>query len=181
MKGNKKILFVAILVLLISVSFATYAIYRTSMSGTGSATAANWQIQFKNGSNTVVQNLNFTAADVNWTTNPSAVSGKIAPGATGTITFKIDATGTETDVYYLAELGQNATSGISVSMSPNSEQLLQYAASNMVATVTINVSWEGATTDNSTKDSSDLALEDAGSISIPITLTARQSVNNPVT
>ena len=181
MKGNKKILVIAILLLLISVTFTTYAIYRTGMSGTGTATAANWEIKFKKGSDTEVQNLNFTAADVNWTTNPSAVSGKIAPGATGTITFTIDATGTETDVYYLAELGAGATSGISVSMPSDTEQLLRYSATNMTATVTVTVTWNGAVSDSVSKDESDLALESNSTISIPITVTARQSVDNPTT
>ena len=120
MKGNKKVLIIAVLLLLISVTFTTYAIYRTSMSGTGTATAANWAISFEKGG-TQVQNLNFTAADVTWTTNPSAVAGKIAPGATGTLTFTIDATGSETDVYYLAELGNGATSGITVTMPSDTE------------------------------------------------------------
>ena len=179
MKENKKILVIAILLLLISVTFTTYAIYRTGMSGTGTATAANWEIKFKNGSNTEVQNLNFTADDVNWTTNPSAVADKIAPGATGTITFTIDATGTETDVYYLAELGAGATEGISVTMPSDTEQLIRYSATDMTATVTVNVTWEGAVSDSVAKDESDLGLESTGSISIPITITARQSVNNP--
>ena len=34
----------------------------------------------------------FTEADIVWTDTNSAVEGKIAPGATGTITIEIDAT-----------------------------------------------------------------------------------------
>ena len=64
MKGNKKILVIAILLLLISVTFTTYAIYRTGMSGTGTATAANWNVVFKKGTTTVTDTLNFTGADV---------------------------------------------------------------------------------------------------------------------
>ena len=183
MKGNKKVLVAALLLLLISVSFTTYAIYRTSMSGSGSATGAGWSIKFKNSSGTEVNTLNFSGTDVHWTINPSAVAGKIAPGAQGYIDFTIDATGSEVDVYYLAELGSGATDGITVSMSDTSgtalsgEQLLAYAASNMKTTVRVNVAWAGALSDTAGKDSSDMAL--AGqSINIPITITARQSLEN---
>lgn len=176
MKGNKKVLVVALLILLISVSFTTYAIYRTSTSGSGSVTAAAWNVKFKKGS-TEVTNLNFTGDDIVWTNNPSAVAGKIAPGATGYIEFTIDATGSEVDVYYQATLGSGATEGITVSMPASTETRLPYAASNMTATVRINVTWEGALTDSADKDSTDISKQGT-SISIPITVTARQGLEN---
>ena len=49
MKGNKKILVIAVLLLSIAVSYGTYAIYKTAITGTGSVTAATWAVQFKNG------------------------------------------------------------------------------------------------------------------------------------
>ena len=182
MKGNKKILVVALLLFLVAARYGTYAIYRSSVSGTGNVSTAAWQISFKKGAN-AVQNLNFTGSDVTWTVNPSAVAGKIAPGAEGYIDFTIDATGSEVDVYYLATLGDGATDGIDVSMSVGgntvtTEQLLAYAASNMSTTVRVNVSWDGDVNDDGTKDTADLALATAGNISIPITLTARQSLTN---
>ena len=184
MKGNKKILVIAILLLLISVTFSTYAIYRTSMSGTGTATAAGWDLKFKKGDTVLSNNFTFTGNDVTWTNNPSAVAGKIAPGATGYIEYTIDATGSEVDVIYSVAKGSGATEGIDVAIKDSTgatltgDKTLAYAASNMSTTVRIYVTWEGATTDESTKDTSDLALETAGSISIPITMTARQSVEN---
>ena len=186
MKGNKKILVVALLLLLISVSFTTYAIYRTSMDGTGSANAAAWNVVFKKGSTVASSNLDFTGSDVTWTVNPSAVAGKIAPGATGYIDFTVDASGSEVDVYYSATLGASATSGISVTMKDSNdteisgEQLISYAtgANAMAATVRVYVSWDGATSDTTEKDTTDKGMATAAAISIPITLTARQSVTN---
>ena len=175
MKGNKKVLIIALLLLLISVSFTTYAIYRTSIDGTGTVTAANWKINFKNGSGTVVNTLNFTASDITWTNIPSAESGKIAPGATGTITFTIDATGSEVDVFYLAELGANAPAGFSISVPSSTETLIPYSASNMTADVTLTVTWNGALTDDEVKDSRDISLSSTD-ITIPITITARQRI-----
>ena len=46
MKGNKKILVIAVLLLLISVSFTTYAIYKTSVAGNAKVTAATWDVKF---------------------------------------------------------------------------------------------------------------------------------------
>ena len=184
MKGNKKILVVAVLLLLISVSFTTYAIYRNSISGSGSATAAAWTVDFQKGGSSVSDSFNFSGSDVTWTVNPSAVAGKIAPGATGYIDYQIVATGTEVDVYYNAELLSGGTSGITVSLTDTSgnalsgEQLLQYNSTAMTATVRINITWDGTTSDQPSKDTADLGIKDAGSISIPIKFTARQSVEN---
>ncbi len=184
MKGNKKILVAALLVLLIAVSFTTYAIYRTGVSGTGTATAAGWHIVFKQGTSEVSDNFIFSGSDVTWTNNPSAVAGKIAPGATGYIPYTIDATGSEVNVLYQVALGDGATSGISVEIKNadgtetlSGEKLLQYAASNMAVTVRICITWAGDVEDTTTKDSTDMGMQ-ATDISIPITMTARQSLDN---
>ena len=47
MKGNKKILVLSVMVLLLSVCFTTYAIYRSSGNGTGSVKAAAWSVKVK--------------------------------------------------------------------------------------------------------------------------------------
>ena len=184
MKGNKKILVVAILVLLIAVSFTTYAIYRTGISGSGSATAAGWNVVFKKGSDTVSNSFTFSGSDVTWTNNPSAVAGKIAPGATGYIEYSIDATGSEVDVIYEVAKGNGATAGIDVAIKDSTgtntltgEQTLAYASSNMTTTFRIYITWSGTTEDTTTKDSTDISMQ-ASSISIPITMTARQSLEN---
>ncbi|MEE3343682.1 MAG: hypothetical protein VZS44_06310 [Bacilli bacterium] len=184
MKGNKKILVVALLVLLIAVSFTTYAIYRTGISGTGSATAAGWNIVFKRGSDTVSNNFTFNGSHVTWTNNPSAVAGKIAPGASGYIEYTIDATGSEVDVLYEVALGTNATPGIDVTIKDSTgtntltgEQTLQYASSNMAVTFRIYITWEGSNGDSTTKDTTDMGLQ-SSDISIPITITAKQSLAN---
>ena len=49
MKGNKKLLIVAVLLLLIAVSYGTYAIYRESAEGTGTISTANWSVTVNNG------------------------------------------------------------------------------------------------------------------------------------
>ena len=45
MKGDKKILIIAILLLLLSVGFTTYAIYKSSTSVQGTAKLAAWHVE----------------------------------------------------------------------------------------------------------------------------------------
>ena len=65
MKGNKKILAIAVLLLLIAVSYTTYAIYKTSVAGNAEVTAAKWEVAFKNGQTEVTNNYNleFSTSD----------------------------------------------------------------------------------------------------------------------
>ncbi len=44
MKGNKKLLAVAVLLLLLAVSYSTYAIYKSSATGTASVGTAAWRV-----------------------------------------------------------------------------------------------------------------------------------------
>ncbi len=53
MKGNKKLLIVAVLLLLIAVSYGTYAIYRTQFSGSATVKTAKWSAVLKKGSTQV--------------------------------------------------------------------------------------------------------------------------------
>ena len=173
MKGNKKILLAALLLLLISVTFGTYAIYRSSISGTGTVRAAKWNVKFKKGT-TEIQNFNFGYNDVTWTSNPGK-NNTIAPGATGYIEFEIDATGSEVDVVYTATVEDGVTEGITASVGTTGEQTITYNATSMKATVRVNVTWNGALTDNSAKDTSDMELQNTN-LSIPIKVVARQAL-----
>ena len=104
MKGNKKILVIAVLLLLIAVSYTTYAIYKTKVAGNAEVTAATWAVVFKDGSDTINETnaITFTGAEC---TNAHVAEGKIAPGATCTKTITLDATGTEVDVAYTVSTG----------------------------------------------------------------------------
>lgn len=188
MKGNKKILIATLLLLIVTIGFGTYAIYRSSSSGTGTVKASGWSAKVKKGSGTATAmetaTLDFTLSDVTWTTNPGA-NNTIAPGSTGTITFEIDLTGSEVDTSYTASVGQikvdnsNYTgTAITASVTTGSSGTIAYNASSMKATVVVTVAWAGAVGDNSTKDTSDKALQ-GKTITIPVTLTAQQSLANP--
>ena len=176
MKGNKKVLTLAVLVLLLAVCFTTYAIYRQSASGTGSLNAAAWSVKV-NGTDIASANFDFDFDDITWT-SLTGYNKTIAPGSEGYIEIPVDATGSEVDVILGATLGtvSGLPTGMTVALASGADsQTIAYNASSMTATVRINVAWAGADSDDATKDGND--LDAAGdSFSIPVTLTAKQSL-----
>ena len=191
MKGNKKLLVIAILLLMMSVGFTTYAIYRESTTATGTIKAAAWQVKVKKAEDTgeavaiSTANLTFGINDITWTTH-TGKNDTIAPGDTGYIDFTVDATGSEVDVILTAALGSGASTlpdGMTAQVATGT-QTIQYAASNMTGTVRVNVTWTGTLADESTKDTTDLAVgksnETARTLSIPVELTARQKLASDV-
>ena len=183
MKGNKKILAIAILLLLVAVSYTTYAIYKTSVAGNAEVTAAVWQVAFKNGQTelSTQQNLELTCAN-----NAHVKDGVIAPGATCTGTVTIDATDTEVDVAYtVAKSGDVLVDGVAadedanaftVTITDNGNGQIAYNANPQTATVTVNLAW-GGTEEATTTDPADTGMQ-GGTITVPITLTAKQVVGS---
>ena len=192
MKGNKKLLIITILLLVITIGFTTYAIYKTSLSGTGTVTAATWNVSFADGQTTMSENFNiqFSSSDCNQAndgTNNHVAEGKIAPGVTCSKTIDVNATGTEVDVLLTAESGDiTATKGgdsvaitnaneftVEVTTNPDNG-IIAYNAQTKTATVTVSVAWGF---DEGLKDPYDTALNGA-TITVPITLTAKQYLKN---
>lgn len=185
MKGNKKILVVAILLLMISVCYTTYAIYRSTATATGTINAAAWSVKVAKGSGTLTDiesaNLSFGVNDITWTTH-TGKNDTIAPGDTGTITFNVDASGSEVDVILEASVTAAANSlpagmTATVTSGTNGKQTINYAsgAGNMTATVTITVTWTGTISDETSKDTTDKSFN-GHELSIPVSLTARQKL-----
>ncbi len=179
MKGNKKVLVIAALLLLISVSFTTYAIYRNSWTGNGTIKAAAWEVKLKKGSNEV-QNVNFDASDIVWTTR-TGYNNTIAPGSTGTITYTVDASGSEVDVLVSAAIDTESATlpeGLTIT-GVSAPATIPYATGegNMTATITVTVAWAGADSDDADKDADDMDFA-GDNLSIPMTITAKQSLAN---
>lgn len=180
MKGNKKVLSLAVLVLLLAVCFTTYAIYRQSTTATGTIKAAKWSVKV-DGTDIASANYTFDAGDITWTTL-TGYNDTIAPGSTGYIEIPVDADGSEVDVILSAALGtvSGLPTGMTVAVdSASGEQTIAYSATEgaMETTVKINVAWAGADSDDATKDANDLSKQDT-EFSIPVTLTAKQSLAN---
>ena len=182
MKGDKKILVAALLVLLLTVCFGTYAIYRASTNASGSIKAAAWSVKV-GGTDIQSANYTFSANDIHWTTL-TGYNNTIAPGSSGYIDIPIDATGSEVDVIITAALGSTTLpTGMTASLaSGNDSQTIAYSTVTdaMKTNVRINIAWAGAESDDSSKDSSDLTASGT-TISIPVTLTAKQSLTNHAT
>ncbi len=182
MKGNKKVLTLAVLVLLLAVCFTTYAIYRQSTTGNGSIRAAKWSVKV-NDTDIASANYTFDAGDITWTTL-TGYNDTIAPGSSGYIEIPVDASGSEVDVILTAALGTitGLPDGMSVTIDGNAEKTIAYAEGEnaMATTVKLNIAWAGADSDTTAKDTTDLAAQNT-TISIPVTLTAKQSLTSHVT
>ena len=178
MKGNKKVLVLAVLVLLLAVT-GTFAIYRNSANGTGSVDAAEWSVKI-GGTDIASANFTFDYDDIDWT-SLTGYNDTIAPGSTGTITIPVDATSSEVDVLLTATLGTitGLPDGMTVTVDGGGSQTISYSetANAMKTNVVLNVAWSGTDGDAASKDTTDLAAE-GSSISIPVTLTAKQSVTS---
>ena len=183
MKGNKKLLIVAVLLLLVAVSYTTYAIYKTSVAGEASVTAAAWTVKFKNGEAVLTDNftVELGTADCH---NAHVKDGKIAPGATCTKTILLDTTGTEVDVTYEVETGtvtaETATGSALDTTNANAFVAALNPATGTIVydtatptELTLTVTWGGE--DTTTIDPADTALNGA-TIKVPLTLTAKQVV-----
>ncbi len=174
MKGNKKILVAIALLLLISATFTTLAIYRSTATATGTIKAAKWAVKVKG---TTMESATFTfgIGDIDWTTH-NGKNNTIAPGDVGVITIPVDATGSEVDVVLEATLGTTTLpNGMTVALDNSSTTEIGYADS-MTGNIKINVTWSGALTDDEEKDGTDKAAQGT-ELSIPVTLTARQKLS----
>ena len=179
MKGDKKILVAAILVLLLAVCFGTYAIYRATGSATGSIKAAAWSVKV-NDTDIASTNYTFDADDIHWTTL-TGYNNTIAPGSEGFIEIPVDADGSQVDVVLTATLGSTTLpTGMTATLaSGDDSKTIAYSSTSgaMETTVRINIAWAGAESDDATKDSNDLSFQGT-TISIPVSLTAKQSLTN---
>ena len=178
MKGNKKILTLAVLILLVAVCFGAYAIYRSSADGDGSVTAANWSVKINN-TDIDSADFDFDATDITWT-SLTGYNNTIAPGSEGYIDIAVDADGSEVDVILSATLDtSNLPTGMTATVQGGNSQTINYSATSgaMETTVRINIAWAGAESDDSTKDGTDLAVE-GDSLTLPVTLTAKQSLTS---
>ena len=185
MKGNKKILAVALLLLLVAVSFGTYAIYKTvANSDSATVSAAAWEIKVNN-TDVVTSTHTFTLGQINWGTQTHVAEGKIAPGSTGTVDLVLDASNTEVSLDYTVSIGQVTVGGsavpngtITVTSGGNSSAsgTILLSNSNKVVTVPLTIAWAGAADDGDSKNATDVGLE-GEEISITVTVTATQKLS----
>ena len=177
MKGNKKLLVIAALLLLVAVSYSTYAIYKSVATGTGTVSTADWVVEVNEQELTQATHT-FTLGNINWATpRVSKDATKIAPGDHGTVDIVIDATGTEVDLTYAVAIDTTAFSNnqFSVTADSNGDPLtgtITYAGADKTRTITLNVNWNAVDTETANTD--DLGDKGQDALSIPVTVTVSQ-------
>ena len=179
MKGNKKLLIVAVLLLLIAVSYGTYAIYKSSATSSDSIRPAHWVV--KANSTDIVANNTFTLGSLDCTggSQVAKAAGTIAPGDSCVATIVVDATGSEVDakytVSYDASALTTANSQITVGLASGSDALtdtISYNASSMTATVKLAVTWNAV--DSAAQNAEDITTATTSNLAIPVTVTVVQ-------
>ena len=186
MKGNKKLLIVAVLLLLIAVSYGTYAIYKSTATADASIDTAAWVVTVNNQALTEATHT-FTLGNITWATpTVSKVSGKIAPGDHGTVDIVIDGDGSEVDLYYeitigdLKEGNNTVTNNHLTAVAASGSSLtgtIPYSATagEMEHTVTLNVQWT-AEDDATANGQNEIDMDTAGkSLTLPVTVMVRQN------
>ena len=180
MKGNKKILLVAVLLLLLAVSYSTYAIYKSSATGSGSVNAAAWVVEVNNAD--IVANNTFTLGNITWATPRYGQNNTIAPGDTGTVDVVIDASGSEVGVSYAITIDTTALDNSNFTVTAHNPSTAPLSGTiaygqSMTKTVTLDITWTGV--DDATAggaNEKDIALA-GDALSIPVTVVVTQNPN----
>lgn len=180
MKG--KIAFFVMLFLAFGLYTTTYAMFKTSKSGTGSLSAAKWSVKFSTGSTEITENTVIPLSNITWNNELGNVAdGKIAPGSYTTFNILIDASGTETSVDYKINttftssnfevtIGNTTVkdSG-TIAYSDNDEE--------MKLLVPVRVEWLGNISDDKNKNVYDLSFKNT-TLEIPIEVVVAQKLDN---
>lgn len=175
MKGNKKILVVAVLLLLIAVSYSTYAIYKSSASASDTVKTAAWVVTVN--TDDIVANNTFSLGNITWGATRYGQNNTIAPGDTGTVTILIDASGSEVGVSYDVSIDTTALTNPNFTVAAHSGSSLTGTiayGSTMQASVTLDITWTGVDTASANAD--DIAIADTD-IQLPVTVTVTQNPN----
>ena len=187
MKGNKKLLIVAVLLLLIAVSYSTYAIYRTNLSAEATVNTAHWSAVISDGTNSGTT-LSFTLDDFNCGNAQHGKNGTIAPGDTCTLPLTVDLDGSEVDAEVTATLGTVTgtieSSRFTVTLTNGNNDAtanpisVPYSATagGMEVNLTLTLTWLGDT-DNlaaNGKDVKDVSMQGQSDLTIPVTIDAHQ-------
>lgn len=155
MNEKKTIIFIIIglILTLIGVGGATYALYQSNPRGKAMGSIANWNFKVNNMQSTFKINMN--------TNSKNTVEGMLAPGSYGSFDIRLDASGTDCDVNYKVEFANMQGKPENLKFYLDEDYLnellipdetltgvIKYGK-NMVKVITIYWNWEyGADKDN---------------------------------
>ena len=176
MKGNKKFLVIALLLLLVVVSFGTYAIYKSTASASDTIDAANWVVKVNEDVITTSTSNTFTLGTINWASPRVGQNGTIAPGDHGTVTITIDASGSQVGASYVIDVDKtNLPDQFNVTATTGSLTGNIAYGNTMTATVVVDISWDAV--DDEDVNDEDMDFAGNTDVEIPITVTVTQNPN----
>ena len=181
---NKTIFIVGgilIAIVLVCVVGYTYSRYTSQAKGTATAKVANWAIQVND--TDIVQNAEFTLDDsyITWSDSEYVEDGYIAPGSTGTMRIRIDASGSQVAVRYTVTIDDSALDSYSqikitkVNNQPVSGDtysgVIALADVDTPVEIPIEITWTNADGTNASDTTIGSTVD---TLEIPITVTAEQ-------
>lgn len=188
MKKRKVLAVLVALLLVVGAGVYTYARYTYSRTGSGDVDVATWAVQLQQGGSEVSDNFNLALTLSN---NGYVVNGKIAPNRSATATLVVDLTGTEVATDIDVDLGSvtGLPTGMTISgVTANGNAMTKTgnvysttiglnagltAISSNSVTLVVTATW----VNNEANNSNDTSFGEAGgSISIPVTVTAKQHI-----
>ncbi len=183
MKGNKKILIVAVLLLLFAISYGTYAIYKSSATSSDSVRAAHWVVKVNNADIVAENTFTLGTLDCGTTNRVAKAAGTIAPGDTCTATVVVDASGSEVNVNYTVAIDPTAVTSlandhITITADNGHDPLtgtIEYSTAEnaMKKTIQLNIVWTAE--DEASQNTEDITTANLQDASIPVTVTAVQN------
>ena len=185
-KRTKRAIFIVIaLLLIIYLISSTYARYSTEGKADGKIEIAKWAVAMEADDGTT---LNSTTKDITFTVqdNTDVVPGKIAPNVTAKAEIELDLTGTEVAVDFIPTIGDYTPAGLprldggtvgSTNYIPLVDESA-FTSANGKKKVTLTITWENDDTNNADDTATGELADGSRTLTIPITLTVKQHINN---
>jgi hypothetical protein len=191
-KVKRGILVALMIACLIAIIGGTYARYTKQVTVNATTQVAAWAVKVKSGDTELTNDQNITFVVQS---NTNVVPGKIAPGVTATATVDLDLTGTEVAVDFsavvnsgdlLSTLGAtggqiDVTSTVAGENNTGSEVTIPlvgnsaFTSENGKKTVVLTLTWTNNEANN-TNDTTIGETKSGATITIPVTLTAKQHI-----
>lgn len=191
MKKKSVLAVLVALLLVVGAGVYTYARYTFSRTGSGDVDVATWDVALKQGGSPVSDNFTLT---LTLGANNNVVNGKIAPDRSATATLTLDLTGTEVATDYEVDLstvtglpdGMSITGvtadGVALSETSTGSgvytgSVALNAGKTAIADDEVELIITATWVNNESNNANDTTYGTAaGTLSIPVTVTARQHI-----
>lgn len=196
-KFNKIILPIAVIALILSITYSSFAIYKSSVKGTSEFNTADWEIKLNNQNITTSNTFTFSLNDATWThksdINTEGETKKvIAPGSVGVYTLGINAENTEVEVQYdvtvkvkqddtvidISTLNPNLTIGVYKDDTLQSSPARGFIDAGGSQNLDIKIIWNDV--DDEDSNEADVGIKDSNFVIEVTVVTKQRTVLDPV-